>query len=170
MPDYYASRILYWFDKHTFYPLRTETYGQDDTPIQVQVRLTKLANPDLGDHGYGPFIHVYWDVEADLLTYNIRDGIRPMRWSKSDELTFFHPDFMRRQWFLAPVRSYLGVDRPEEFFLRPQLEPGKFPRQRSIQLSSELRERLQAQDAAGRLVFAAPTAATPPVQQITQKR
>ena len=60
---------------------------------------------------------------------------------------------MRRQWYLDPVRSYLGVERPEEFFLRPGLEPGKFPEQRQISLSPELMARLAAQDAAGRLVF-----------------
>jgi hypothetical protein len=41
---------------------------------------------------------------------------------------------MRRQWYLAPVRSYMGVDRPEEFYLRPGLELGKYPEHRSIQL------------------------------------
>ncbi len=39
------------------------------------------------------------------------------------------------------------------FFLRPGLEPGKFPEQRQISLSPELMARLAAQDAAGRLVF-----------------
>lgn len=170
LPNYYAPRILYWLDKHAFYPLRTEMYGRDGTLVQVEIRLTKLANPDLGERGYSPFIHVYWDVEADLLTYNIRDGIRPMRWSEADELTFFRPDFMRRQWHLMPVRSYLGVGRPEEFFLRPGLELGKFPEHRPIHLSPELRERLRTQNAAGRLVFEVPEVATPPAQQVAQRR
>lgn len=76
-----------------------------------------------------------------------------MEWSAADTLTYFSPDFMRRQWYLVPLRSYLGVNRPEEFFLRPGLELGKFPQLRSIELSAELADRIRAQDKAGRLVF-----------------
>lgn len=153
LPDYARPRLLYWLEKHSFYPLRTEMYDQDGQLVQIEVRRTKLVNPALGDRGYSPFMHVYWDISSDILTYNIRDGIRPMDWSEADELTFFSPDFMRRQWYLNPVRSYLGVEKPEEFFLRPQLELGKFPAQRHIELPAEIMERIQAQDAAGRLVF-----------------
>jgi hypothetical protein len=98
-------------------------------------------------------------MDSDIITYNIRDGIRLMHWSADDSLTFFSPDFMRRQWFLAPVKSYLGVDRPEEFFLRPGLEPGKFPEHRTIQLSEAVAARIRAQDEAGRLIFDGQTSA-----------
>ena len=153
LPDYARPRLLYWLEKHSFYPLRTEMYDRDGQLAQIEVRRTKLANPDLGGQGYSPFIHLYWDIPADILTYNIRDGIRPMDWSEADEFTFFSPDFMRRQWYLNPVRSYLGVEKPEEFFLRPRLELGKFPEQRHSELPAEIIERIQAQDAAGRLIF-----------------
>jgi len=92
-------------------------------------------------------------MAADLLTYTIRDGMRQTRWSGEDELAFFRPDFMRRQWFLASIRSYLGVERPEEFYLRPALDRDKFPQERPIKISSALEERIRAQDAVGRLVF-----------------
>ena len=156
LPDYYAPRILYWLDQHAFYPLRTELYGRDGKLMQIEVRLTKMLHPELGERGYGPFILVYWDIAADLLTYHLRDGMRQMRWSKEEELTFFRPDFMRRQWFLVPVRSYLGFGRPEEFYLRPALERDKFPDDRPIEISAALEERIHAQDAAGRLVFEVP--------------
>ena len=159
IPDYARPRLLYWLEKRAFYPLRTEMYDRAGQLVQIEVRRTKLVNPELGDRGYAPFIHLYWDIAADILTYNIRDGIRPMDWSEADTLTYFSPDFMRRQWYLEPVRSYLGVERPEEFFLRPQLELGKFPEQRQISLPPELMERLRAQDAAGRLIFNGQTAA-----------
>jgi hypothetical protein len=162
LPDYHASRVLYWLEKRSFYPLRTETYDRDGKLSRVEVRLTKLVHTALGERGYSPFIQVYWDLATDLVTYNIRDGIQLMHWSPEDALTFFSPDFMRRQWYLAPIRSYLGIDRPEEFYLRPGLEPGKFPDHRSIQLSATLAERIRAQDAAGRLVFAGQTAAGKP--------
>ena len=61
---------------------------------------------------------------------------------------------MRRQWYIVPVRGYLGVDCPEEFYLRPGLELGKFPEYRSIQLSAVLADRIRAQDETGQLVFA----------------
>jgi hypothetical protein len=68
------------------------------------------------------------------------------------------------------VRSYLGVDRPEEFFLRPGLEPGKFPEHRSIHLSPELMERLRAQEEAGQLIFEVPKVVTFSAQQVAQRR
>jgi hypothetical protein len=168
LPAYHASRILYWLEKHAFYPLRTETYDRDGKLSRVEVRLTKMVHTALGERGYSPFIQVYWDLATDLITYNIRDGIRLMQWSPEEALTFFSPDFMRRQWYLVPVRSYLGIDRPEEFYLRPGLEPGKFPEHRAVQLSAELAGRIRAQNAAGRLVFEAPTtnaSSTQPVKQ-----
>jgi hypothetical protein len=162
LPDYHASRVLYWLEKRSFYPLRTETYDRDGKLSRVEVRLTKLVHTALGERGYSPFIQVYWDLATDLVTYNIRDGIQLMHWSPEDALTFFSPDFMRRQWYLAPIRSYLGIDRPDEFYLRPGLEPGKFPDHRSVQLTAALAERIRAQDAAGRLVFEGQTAAGKP--------
>ncbi len=153
LPQYHASRVLYWLEKHSFYPLRTETYDRDGKLSRVEVRATKMVHKELGERGYSPFIQVYWDLESDILTYNIRDGIRLMHWSDADAQTFFTPDFMRRQWFLTPVKSYMGIDHPEEFYLRPGLEPGKFPEHRSVQLSAALTARIRAQDAAGRLVF-----------------
>jgi len=169
LPEYHASGVLYWLEKHSFYPLRTETYDRDGKLSRVEVRLTKLVHTSLGERGYSPFMQVYWDLATDLVTYNIRDGIRLMHWSAADALTFFSPDFMRRQWYLVPVRSYLGVDRPEEFYLRPGLELGKFPEHRAIQLSAALAERIRAQDAAGRLVFAGQTTAASPMQQRKQE-
>jgi len=153
LPEYHASHLIYWLETHSFYPLRTETYDRDGKLSRVEVRLTQIVHSALRERGYSPFIQVYWDLESDILTYNIRDGVRLMRWSPEDVLTFFSPDFMRRQWQLVPVRSYLGVDHPEEFFLRPGLEPGKFPDRRPLHLSATLKDRIQAQDAAGRLVF-----------------
>jgi len=59
---------------------------------------------------------------------------------------------------------------PEEFYLRPGLELGKFPEHRSIQLSMALAERIRAQDAAGRLVFEVPATAASPTQQVKQEQ
>lgn len=89
------SRVLYWLETHSFYPLRTETYDREGNLSRVEVRLTKMVHKELGERGYSPFIQVYWDVSTDLITYNIRDGIRLMQWSPADAFTFFSPDFMR---------------------------------------------------------------------------
>jgi hypothetical protein len=162
LPDYHASRVLFWLETHSFFPLRTETYDREGKLSRVEVRLTKMVHSALGNRGYSPFIQVYWDVASDILTYNIRDGIRLMQWSPTDMLTYFSPDFMRRQWYVVPLRSYLGVEQPEEFYLRPGLEPGKFPEHRSVRLSEALAERIRAQDGAGRLVFTGQLTATAP--------
>lgn len=165
LPEYHASRVVYWLETHSFYPLRTETYDRDGKLSRVEVRLTKMVHQALGERGYSPFIQVYWDLATDIVTYNIRDGIRLVQWSPEDVLTFFSPDFMRRQWYLIPVRSYLGVDRPEDFYLRPGLEPGKFPEHRQLQLPEVLLARIQAQDTAGRLVFDGQTALSQQAKQ-----
>lgn len=117
------------------------------------MRLTKLVRTELGERGYSPFIQIYWDTASDIITYNIRDGVRLMQWTSDDILTYFTPDFMRRQWYLLPLRSFLGVDRPEDFYMRPSLESGKFPEHRNGELPAALVERIQAQNAAGKLVF-----------------
>jgi hypothetical protein len=153
LPGYYVPRIIYWLDQHAFFPLRTELYDREGHLDGVEVRLTKLLNPAVKERGYGPFIILAWDVPLDLMTYIIRDGLRLMEWSAEDRNTFFSPDFMRRQWFVTLVKSQLGVKTPEEFFLRPALELGKFPTERHIQLSSVLEERIRTQDTAGHLVF-----------------
>jgi outer membrane lipoprotein-sorting protein len=153
LPDYHASRVLYWLETKSFFPLRTETYDRDGNLSRVEVRLTKMVHKALGERGYSPFIQIYWDVASDILTYNIRDGIRLLQWSAADQATYFSPDFMRRQWYLVPVRSYLSVREPDEFYLRPSLELGKFPQQRSITLPEALMGRIHAQEAAGRLIF-----------------
>jgi hypothetical protein len=45
------------------------------------------------------------------------------------------------------------LNSPDEFYLRPSLDPEKFPEERKIVLSPELEARIQAQEQAGRLVF-----------------
>jgi len=51
------------------------------------------------------------------------------------------------------VKSQAGVTHPDQFFLRPALEEGKFPGERPMRLSAEMAARIQAQEAARRLVF-----------------
>jgi hypothetical protein len=154
VPNYYAPRILYWLEKHSFYPLRAEQYGRDGKLALVEVRLTDVFNPALGERGYGPLFVEYWDVTSDVLTYMVRDNHRLKQWTPEEQQFFFTPDFMRRQWYLDPsVKTQIEVTRPEQFFLRPTLEEEKFPLQRSIQLSPEIAARVQAQESARRLVF-----------------
>jgi len=154
LPNYYAPRLLYWLEKHSFYPLRIEQYGRDGKLTLIETRLTDIFNPALGEQGYGPLFVIYWDLAADVLTYSVRDNHRVRQWTPEEQQLFFNPDFMRRQWYLdASVKSQAEVTRPEQFFLRPTLEEGKFPSERSIQLSPEVAARVQAQESAGRLVF-----------------
>jgi hypothetical protein len=61
---------------------------------------------------------------------------------------------MRRVWFVAPLKSQATIPVPEEFFLRPVLYPDKFPQERKVTLPSPLKERFEAQEESGRLVFA----------------
>jgi hypothetical protein len=155
LPDYYAPRILYWLEKHSFYPLRVEQYGRDGKLELIEVRLADVFNPAQGERGYGPLFVVYWDIASDIMSYSVRDNHRVKQWTPEEQQLFFSPDFMRRQWYLdISVKSQVEVTQPEQFFLRPALEEGKFPSERSLQLPTEVAAHVQAQEAAGQLVFA----------------
>lgn len=154
LPDYYAPRILYWLEKHSFYPLRIEQYGRDGKLAMVEVRLSEMFNPSLKERGYGPLFVLYWDIASDLMSYNIRDNHRVKQWSAAETEAFFNPDFMRRQWYLdLSVKSQAGVAHPDLFFLRPPLEEGKFAGPRPTQLTEEVAARVEAQEKAERLIF-----------------
>lgn len=160
LPNYYVPRLLYWLEKHSFYPLRIEQYGRDGNLDLIEVRLTEIFNPALGERGYGPLFILYWDIETDIMSYMVRDNHRVKQWSPEERTVFFSPDFMRRQWFLdTSVKSQAEVSTPEQFFLRPALEADKFPGERPIQLPPDVAARVQAQEAAGRLVFEVETPA-----------
>jgi hypothetical protein len=153
LPNYYAPRILYWLDQHTFAPLRVEEYGRDGKLIFVSVRLGAQIDPALGERGYSSVAHIDWDLKADLLSYMFADLTLSQQWSTTDQALFFAPGFMPREWRLTSLKTQAEVPTPREFFLRPALEEEKFPGERPIELSLELRARIQAQEQAGRLVF-----------------
>jgi len=153
LPNYYAPRILYWLDQHTFFPLRIEQYGQDGQLIFIGVRLGALLNPAMGERGYSSVSHLDWHLGSDLMAYMFTDSTVSETWAAVDQELFFAPGFMPREWRLSSLKTQAEVPSPQEFFLRPALEEGKFPEERHIELSPELRARIQAQEQAGRLVF-----------------
>lgn len=154
LPDYYAPRILYWLEKHSFYPLRIEQYGRDGNLAMVETRISEMFNPPLKERGYGPLFVLYWDIASDIMSYNIRDNHRVRQWRAEEIEAFFNPDFMRRQWYLdLSVKSQAGVSYPDLFFLRPPLVEDKFPHLRPIHLPADVAARIDAQEKAGRLVF-----------------
>lgn len=169
LPQYYAPRILYWLEKHSFYPLRIEQYDREDNLAFIEVRISNMFNPALGERGYGPLFILYWDIASDIMSYNIRDNHRVKHWTAKEHKFFFYPDFMRRQWYLdTSVKSQAEAAYPEQFFLRPSLEEGKFPKERAIRLPAEIAARVQAQESAGQLVFEVEQ--QEPVQNAQQKQ
>ncbi len=155
IPGYYAPRILYWLDRQTFFPLRIEEYDANGVLTYIEERTAQLVNPELGNRGYEGHLFLSWDIPQDLLSYDIHDAYRPQPWSAADQAVFFSPDFLRRVWFVAPLKSQATVPDPEAFFLRPAVYPEKFPQERQIVLSPQLEARIRAQETAGRLVFEA---------------
>ncbi len=153
LPNYYAPRIIYWLDKHYFYPLRIEQYGKDSNLIFVETRIAKLHNPAMGDKGYGILFNHYWDVTLDFMRYSVHDAHEVRQWSEQDRDVFFNPGVLPRVWFFAPLKSQSEVLTPEQYFLRPTLDRDKFPASRKIELSPALEAKIQAQEAAGHLVF-----------------
>ncbi|HEX9871655.1 MAG TPA: DUF1329 domain-containing protein [Candidatus Tectomicrobia bacterium] len=164
LPNYYAPRILYWLDQHYLYPLRTEQYGPAGELVAMETRLAALYNPDLKERGYHNVITIWWNAQLDFLAYGVHDGHQRRQWSEKDKETYFNPDFMRRVWFPTPMKTLATVRVPEEFFLRPHLYRDKFPEERKIIIAPEVDARIQAQDAAGRLVFIETLAGAQPAQ------
>ena len=153
LPNYYAPTIIYWLDQHYFYPLRIEQYGRDGNLIFVETRLAEHLNPALGDHGYGMHLNHYWDVSLDYMRYSVHDAHVVREWSAEDQRVFFNPAVLPRKWHFAPLKSQVEVTSAEQFFLRPTLDRDKFPQHRTIDLPPDLEARIQAQEAAGQLVF-----------------
>lgn len=161
IPGYYAPKILYWLDRRTFFPLRIEEYNADGVLTYIEERTAQLVHPELGNKGYEGHFFLSWDLVQDLLSYDIHDAYRPQSWSAADQDVFFSPDFLRRVWFVAPLKSQATIPYPEAFFLRPAVYREKFPQERHIVLSPQLESRIQSQEKAGRLVFELDTGAPP---------
>ena len=162
--DYYAPRIIYWLDQYAFYPLRTEMYAANGELVAMETRLAALYNPDLKERGYHNVITNWWNAQLDFLSYGIHDSHRRRQWTEKDKEIYFNPDFMRRVWFPIPMKTLATVRTPEEMFLRPRLSRDKFPEERKVIVSPEVDMRIQAQDAAGHLVFTETVADAKPEQ------
>lgn len=150
--NYYMSKLIYWVDQQSFFPLRIEEYDRDGKLAFINARTGVRANPKLGDRGYAVLFDLWWDIPIDLLQASIH-GILNREWSDADQQVFFSPGFMRREWFLEPPKGMMSLNSPDEFYLRPSLERDKFPQQRPIQLGADMEARIAAQEREGRIVF-----------------
>ncbi len=150
--NYYMSKLIYWVDQQSFFPLRIEEYDRDGKLAFINARTGVRANPKLGDRGYAVLFDLWWDIPIDLLQASIH-GILNREWSDADRQVFFSPGFMRREWFLEPPKGMMSLNSPDEFYLRPSLERDKFPQQRPIQLGADMEARIAAQEREGRIVF-----------------
>ena len=159
LPNYSASKVIYWLDRHYFYPLRIEQYDTEGRLAVVEVRVAKQENPALKDKGYAALLSVYYDLSLDLLSYSLHDAHLVKEWSAEEKKVMFGPDFMRRQWLMYPLKTQALVRTPAEFYLRPLLYEGKFPHARTIELEPEGAARIRAQEEAGHLVFETPVTA-----------
>ncbi len=153
LPNYSTPKLIYWLDRHFFYPLRIESYDREGKLMKIEVRTARLVRPELQERGYASFLTVYWDLSLDMMSYSFHDNFALREWSEKDRQVLFTPDFMRRVWFLAPLKFLEEIRSPEEFYLRPRLDREKFPQDRHIEISADLEERIRAQETAGHLMF-----------------
>ncbi len=153
LPGYNEHTLVYWLDKHYFYPLRMEKYNAKGELMMIEVRNARQENPARGEFGYAAFMSIYWDIEHDIISYSVHDGHQPQEWTAEQTGMMFTPEFMRRQWLVEPIRSQMLIDDPRQYFLRPELYTGRFPELRKIVLTPDLQARVLAQEAAGHLVF-----------------
>lgn len=161
MPDYNEKALIFWLDKHSFYPLRVEKYDHQDQLMMVEERKAELQNPARGERGYAAMMTIYWDLPHDILSYSVHDAHRAHEWSAEERDMLFTPEFMRRQWLYEPIKTQALMKDPEQSFMRPPLYPDKFPAARKIVMYPELEARVRAQEAAGHVVFESPGDDTP---------
>lgn len=152
LSGYYASKLIYWVDKQAFFPLRVEEFDEKGNLSFVNTRIATLAQPNLGDEGYGVLFDLWWDISIDYLSASIHGFVR-REWSEEDRKIFFSSGFMRREWFLAPPKGLMSLNSPDEFYLRPSLKEEAFPSERNIVLEPALRKRIEAQEREKKLVF-----------------
>lgn len=154
IPDYYVPRLLFWVDKHSFFPLRSEQYNPEGKLVNVEVRMADMFNPGLGGRGYATRFLVHWHILDDILSYLANDSHKVIDWDDKEAQIYFSPDFMRREWYLdTSIKTQAEVKYPEEFFLRPTIDADKFPNERLIELSAAMQAKLHSQETAGHLVF-----------------
>jgi len=154
LPTYSIAKIIYWVDQQYFFPLRIEQYDDQGELKTLQVRSAERQNPELPEYeGYTAPHSVYWDARLDLLSYSLHDGMLLYEWSEGERETLFNPDFMRRRWMRNPAKSQGLVFDPKYFHLHPRLLVGRFPDERTIEIAPEILARIEASNAAGRLVF-----------------
>lgn len=154
LPTYQIAKIIYWVDQQYFFPLRIEQYNNKGELKTVQVRSAARQNTELPDYeGYTAPHSVYWDTKLDLISYSLHDGLALYKWSEGEKETLFSPDFMRRRWLRNSANSLGLVYDPKYFHLRPEVLWGRFPEERPIALADDVKTRVEASDAAGRLIF-----------------
>jgi hypothetical protein len=67
LPSYSLSKLIYWLDQRSFFPLRVEQYDRTGKLTVITVRIATHANPQLGDWGYATLWELAWDIPRDLL-------------------------------------------------------------------------------------------------------
>ena len=153
LPDYADKTLILWLEKTTFYPLRQEKYARDGKLTTIEVRLAEHLRPDLGPFGYAAFNTVYWFIPNDLISYSFHNPHQLRAWTDEQREMIFTAEFMRRDWLFDPLKGQVLIEDPEQFFIRPQVYPDKFPAHRDTSLPADAAARVRAQEAAGHLVF-----------------
>ncbi len=152
LPNYYLSKLIYWLDQRSFFPLRIEQYDRAGKLTSVTVRTASLANPKLKEHGYAGFLELSWDLPRDIMTSSIHTVI-PKEWSEEERQLFFQPESVQWKWPFPALAQFPRMTDAHEFYLRPDLYSDKFPQDRKIELSPALAQRIAGQDREGHLVF-----------------
>jgi hypothetical protein len=147
------TKLIYWLDQHSFYPLRIEQYDQREELQVVEVRIARKENPTVGERGYAALATVYYDPHLDMMSYSFHDAHSVREWTGKDRKVVFSPDFMRRGWLIQPLKSQALIRSPTEFYLRPLLHRESFPKDRKVVLTPDVERRIAAQEAAGHVVF-----------------
>ena len=152
LPNYYLSKLIYWLDQRSFFPLRIEQYDRAGKLTLVTVRTAAHANPKLKDRGYAGFLELAWDLPRDVMTSSLHTII-PKDWSEEERQLFFHPESVQWKWPFPALAQFPQLHSAEEFYLRPDLYIDKFPCDHKIALSPELTARIATQERDRHLVF-----------------
>jgi len=159
LPGYYCGRLLQWVSVKDKLLLRVEEYDpkEDNLFFIFEFRHLNLY-PEKGRTGITRFQTHYWDIRIDHMSDAAYIYFPNSERNYSDPQLYNPQRLLQVDSYEHPLNSFdMTLKDPKLFPMRPELWPAKFPEHRGKQvmtlITPEIQERINKENAAGRLVF-----------------
>jgi hypothetical protein len=159
LPGYYCGRLLQWVSVKDQLLLRVEEYDpkEDNLFFIFEFRHLNLY-PEKGRTGITRFQTHYWDIRIDHMSDAAYIYFANSKRNYNDPQLYNPQRLLQVDSFEHPLNSFdMTLKDPHLFPMRPELWPDKFPSFRGnkvmANITPEIQERINKENAAGRLVF-----------------